>query len=165
MNKVILQGRLVSDPTYTQRDSFAVVNFTIAVNRRFKDKSTGTSAADFISCQAFNHNADLIKQYFSKGSLILVVGEWRTGTYEKDGVKNYTNRCQVNEFYFQPNTASTHNDGTHSDIPVIAAGAPIQPNSRVKHETPPVQQNMMETFDTIPQAFDADIDIADEFPW
>ena len=43
MNKVILMGRLTADPELRQTTSgIASCRFTVAVNRRFADKNTGT---------------------------------------------------------------------------------------------------------------------------
>ena len=51
MNKVILVGRLTADPELRQTQSgIASCRFTVAVDRRFADKTTGERQADFISC-------------------------------------------------------------------------------------------------------------------
>ena len=54
MNKVILMGRLASEPEvrYSQgAEPIAVARYTLAVNRRFKRQ--GEQEADFIPCIAF----------------------------------------------------------------------------------------------------------------
>lgn len=53
MNKVILMGRLTSDPKMDwtrSEDSKQYATYTLAVNRRFK--KNGQADADFISCKA-----------------------------------------------------------------------------------------------------------------
>lgn len=102
MNKAILLGRLTKDVELKQTpNGVSVVNFTIAVNRRF-DKET----ADFINCVAWRNTAEFIAKYFSKGSSIAIVGSLQTGSYEKDGQKFYTTDVNVDEAYFAGSKAS-----------------------------------------------------------
>lgn len=52
MNKAILVGRMVRDPEIKNTTTGkAVANFTLAVDRRFKNQD-GKKEADFINCQA-----------------------------------------------------------------------------------------------------------------
>lgn len=95
-NKVTLVGRLVRDPElgYTP-DGKAVANFTIAVDRGFKDKETGESTADFIKITTWDKQAENVSNILKKGRLVLVDGSIRTGSYEKDGQKVYTTDIQA----------------------------------------------------------------------
>ena len=53
MNKIILVGRLTKDPEVRSTSAgFSTVNFTVAVNRNFKNKD-GNYDADFLPCVAF----------------------------------------------------------------------------------------------------------------
>lgn len=100
MNKVILIGRLTKEPEMKQgNNDLTMCRFTLAVQRSYKNKD-GNYDADFIQCSAYRSNAEFICKYFHKGSQIVVEGEWRTGSYEKDGVKVYTNECVVNHSEF-----------------------------------------------------------------
>ena len=59
MNKVILMGRLTSDPKMDwtrSEDSKQYATYTLAVNRRFK--KNGQADADFISCIAWGAMAE-----------------------------------------------------------------------------------------------------------
>lgn len=97
MNKVILMGRLVRDPEsrYTQ-DQMCVAKFTLAVDRRGKDKE-----ADFISCTAFGKTAEFVEKYIKKGTKVALEGRWQTGSYtNKEGTKIYTNDCIVDQIEF-----------------------------------------------------------------
>lgn len=96
MNKVILMGRLTKDVELKRSGDTVIGKFTIAVDRRNKNKDT-----DFINCVAWNRTAEFINRYFSKGNMIAVVGELRTGSYEKsDGSKAYITEVVVNETFF-----------------------------------------------------------------
>ena len=102
MNKVILMGRLTRDPDirYSQGENpLAVARFTMAVDRRFKRE--GEVTADFINCVAFGKTAEVIEKYVTQGTKIAATGEWRTGSYtNKDGLKVYTNDCNVSNIEF-----------------------------------------------------------------
>jgi len=121
MNKVILQGRMVKDADVKySNDNKAMCRFTIAVQRTFKNKD-GKYDADFINCSAFGGVAEAIEKWFSKGKAITVEGEWRTGSYEKDGTKVYTNECQVSRWEFPlENKGDSGNYQTQSEQQQIA---------------------------------------------
>ena len=90
MNKVILIGRLTSDPEvhYTQNDT-AIARYTLAVDRMFK--RDGEPQADFIRCVAFGKPAEFAERYLCKGIKIAVTGRIQTGSYtNRDGQKVYT---------------------------------------------------------------------------
>lgn len=98
MNKVVLMGRLTSDPDVRQAGDTQVVNFTIAVNRRRKEAEHN---ADFPRCVAFGKTAELIGKYFRKGSQICVSGHIQTGSYtHRDGYTVYTTDVIVEEMDF-----------------------------------------------------------------
>lgn len=104
MNKVILMGRLTADPELRQTQSgIASCRFTIAVNRRFADKNTGERQADFISCTAWRQTAEFVSRYFKKGSMIMVEGSLRTGSYQDRNhadVTHYTTEVFVDNVEF-----------------------------------------------------------------
>ena len=108
MNNAVLVGRLTRDPeTRTTQSGIAVTSFTLAVDRRFKDKETGEYGADFIRCTAWRQTAEFIDKYFRKGSKLGVIGSIQTGSYEKDGRTVYTTEVVVDEAYFvEPKAAA-----------------------------------------------------------
>lgn len=104
MNKVVLVGRLTADPELRQTQSgIASCRFTVAVNRRYKNESTGEYDADFISCQAWRQTAEFISKYFSKGKMIALEGSLRTGKYQDkthSDVTHYTTDVFVDNVEF-----------------------------------------------------------------
>ena len=82
LNRTILVGRLVSDPTlrYTP-NGVAVANFTIAVNRPFTNQQ-GENEADFINCVVWRKAAENLATYQKKGNLIGVDGRIQTRSFE-----------------------------------------------------------------------------------
>lgn len=101
MNNVTLLGRLTRDPEIREgKDGFIVANYTLAVDRPFKNKD-GEREADFIRCQAFGKAAEFAETYLEKGMMIGVRGSIRTGSYEnKDGQTVYTTDVVVENHYF-----------------------------------------------------------------
>lgn len=106
LNKVILGGRLTQNPELKQTPSgVMVLNFTIAVNRKYVSKNDDGSPnqpqADFINCVAWRQQADLISRYFRKGSCICIAGNIQTRTYnDQQGNKRYVTEVVVDELYF-----------------------------------------------------------------
>lgn len=102
MNKSILCGRLTKDPDikYTQ-DQKCVARFTLAVNRKGKDKG-----ADFISCVAFGKTAEHVEKYYHKGMKADLSGSIHTGSYEGKNGKVYTTDVWVDDIEFGESKAS-----------------------------------------------------------
>ena len=92
INTAILMGRLTADPDSAQTQSgTAYCRFTVAVDRKFADKTTGERQADFISCVAWGKTAEFVSKYFSKGKMIIVEGTLQNNNYtDSNGVKHYS---------------------------------------------------------------------------
>ena len=119
MNKIILVGRLTRDPEVrTTSTGFTTVNFSVAVNRNFKNKD-GNYDADFLPCVAFRQTADFISKYFKKGSMICLDGRVQTRNYDaQDGTKRYVTEVVVEnvEFVGGKNEGSVSNQGNSSYV-------------------------------------------------
>ena len=90
INNVVLVGRLTRnlELKYTTSNK-AAVNFTLAVNRNFKNER-GELQADFIGCTAYGKQAENMARFLNKGSLIGVEGRISTRNYQgKDGKTVY----------------------------------------------------------------------------
>lgn len=126
MNKVILMGRLTRDPEMRQTpNGVAVCSFSIAVNRRFAKE--GQQSADFINCTAWRQQAEFICKYFQKGSMIAVVGQIQSRSWDgQDGKKQYATDVVVDEVYFTGSKAESHTGGSSDGY---AAPQPRQDNS------------------------------------
>lgn len=100
-NRVFLGGRLTADPEVkTTQSGTPVLTFTIAVNRP-KPKDGGEAMSDFITCVAWKERAEMIGNYFKKGSSILVEGEINVRKWQdKDGGNRYATEVQVTRVYF-----------------------------------------------------------------
>lgn len=82
MNKVLLIGRITKDPEIKQTTNTRIINFNLAVERDFKSDN-GEKQADFISCVAYNYQADFISRYVKKGDKISIEGRITTGSYKR----------------------------------------------------------------------------------
>lgn len=110
MNKWCGVGRLTKDPEVklTQNQT-QFCNFTVAVDRRFKD-SNGQRQADFINCVAWQKTAQFIQKYFKKGSRIGIVGCIQTRNFEdQNGQKVYITEVLAEEVEFIENKAEGQN--------------------------------------------------------
>ena len=108
MNKCELVGRLTKDPELKlTSNQTAYCNFTIAVDRRFKD-SNGQRQADFINCVAWKQTATFVQKYFHKGNRIGIVGSIQTRQYEgNDGAKHFVTEVIVDETEFVESQTQT----------------------------------------------------------
>jgi single-strand DNA-binding protein len=100
MNHVSLLGRLTKDPEVKKTQSgTSVCSFTIAVDRRFKN-ADGTRQTDFIPCVGWRQVADIIGQYFHKGSRIGITGSIQTRSYDGQNGKVFVTEVLVEEIEF-----------------------------------------------------------------
>ena len=86
LNKIIVIGRLTRDPEVkTLSSGNAVANFSVAVDRRFKNQQ-GERETDFLDIVAWRKTAELVGQYCSKGMKVAVDGSLQVRTYQaQDG--------------------------------------------------------------------------------
>ena len=101
MNKVELIGRLTKEPDLKMTSNQTqFCNFTIAVERRFKD-ATGQRQADFINCVAWKNTAVFIQKYFHKGNRIGLTGSIQTRSFDdQNGQKRFITEVIVDEAEF-----------------------------------------------------------------
>ena len=123
MNKTILAGRLTADPEVrytTGNEPIAVGTYTLAVQRDFKNND-GEYDADFIRCKAFGKRGEFVEKYLHKGMKILVAGRLQSGSYEKDGQKQYTLDLIVDRHEFcesrKEGQIQPQNNNASNDVP------------------------------------------------
>ena len=147
MNKVELVGRLTKDPEVkVTSNQTQFCNFTVAVDRRFKDQN-GQRQADFINCVAWRQTAVFIQKYFRKGNRIGLVGSIQTRSYDdQSGQKKFITEVVVDEAEFVESSGATSGD-TYRQEPAptqsfnppaadsVAASAPTAPNMQIDAPT------------------------------
>src|SRR5699024_4290242 len=116
MNRFVGVGRLTRDVDlrYTQAGK-AVGNFTIAVNRPFKN-AQGENEADFINCTAWGKQAENLAQHMKKGSQIGVDRRLQTRTYENSqGQKVFVTEVVADSVQFLESKSNTNSQGSNQN--------------------------------------------------
>ena len=103
-NKVILMGNLTRDPEVrTTPSGQSVANFSLAVNRSWRDANGATQeAVSYIDCVAWGKAGEIIAQYVSKGRALLVSGrlDQRSWDDKETGGKRSKVEVVVEDFNF-----------------------------------------------------------------
>jgi len=73
MNVLHIIGNIVRDPESRTVGDKTVCNFTVAVNRRQRDKD-GNSVADFFRVSAWGKTGDVCQRFLNKGRKVAVTG-------------------------------------------------------------------------------------------
>ena len=115
LNKVFLIGNLTRDPElrYTPSGT-AVASFGIAVNRTWTGQN-GEKKEEvcFVDINVFSRRAEIINEYFSKGSPIFIEGRLQFNQWEtKDGQKRSTLRVVADDFQFIGSTKKSGGPNT-----------------------------------------------------
>ena len=119
LNKIVLQGRLVTDPELKNTPSgVAVATFRIAVDRDCKDKETGEKETDFVTVVAWRSTAEFLAKYIGKGRMVLVEGRLRMRNYtDREGNKRTAAEVVADYIYFGDSKpsggGSAPNPGAH----------------------------------------------------
>ena len=100
LNKVIIGGRLTSDPEQkTTQSGIAVTSFSIAVNRKVKQGAN--QETDFFNVTAWRQTAEFVSRYFKKGSSICIVGVLQNSSWtDQNGQKHSRTDIVADEVMF-----------------------------------------------------------------
>lgn len=100
INCVVLTGRLTRDIEVKYTNSGTPLpHFSLAVDRRFKNKQTGERETDFISCEIWRQAAENLAKLAGKGSMIGIDGRIQTSHYTgRDGKEVYRTDVVVDSF-------------------------------------------------------------------
>jgi single-strand DNA-binding protein len=116
LNRIILMGRLTRDPElrHTQAGT-PVTSLTLAVERDFKEKTTGEKAADFIDVVAWRQTAEYVSKYFTKGRMAVVDGRLQIRDWtDRDGGKRRSAEVLAENVYFGDSKRSSSGDSSDS---------------------------------------------------
>lgn len=101
LNFFVCIGRLGRDPEvrYTPNGD-AAVNISLAVGKKWKDKSTGEmkEQTTWVPFSFFGKTAELIGQYAKKGSQMRADGEFSVRKYMKDGEEKTITEIKGKDF-------------------------------------------------------------------
>lgn len=130
LNRVILIGRLVADPEirYTQ-SGIPVVNFRMAVDRRFKNAS-GERETDFINIVAWRKTAELVNEYTRKGYMVAIEGSLQMRRYQtNEGENRVVYEVQADSVQFLDRGGRSGGGDSGSSPPPSDQDAPPPPPS------------------------------------
>lgn len=117
-NKVILMGRLTADPELKDGKNTKYVDFSIAVNRSYKDNKE----VHYFNCRSYGPVSETINKHFSKGRAILVEGRLDNSRWKDAEGKNRSMiRVIVEEFEF---VDSPKKDATQDTVATTIGAAP-----------------------------------------
>ena len=102
VNKVIVLGRIGKIEQKFMTNGKAVVNFSVATSESWTgQQGQKQEKTEWINCVAFDKKAEVIFQYFQKGSEIYVEGKFTTRKWQdQSGQDRWTTEVQVREFSF-----------------------------------------------------------------
>ena len=104
VNKVILLGNLGADPEMREiPGGVAVASLRVATSERWKDKNSGEAKerTEWHRVEFFARQAEVIGEYFKKGSQIYIEGSLQTDKWtDKEGVDRYTTKIRGYSFSF-----------------------------------------------------------------
>jgi len=148
LNKVLLIGRLGSDPEVKQMvNGKSVARFSIATSNTWKDKNTGEKKekTEWHRVVIFNEGlVKVVQQYVKKGAQVYVEGQLTTRKWkdEKAGVDKYSTEVVLQGFNSSFKILSSKNNQVEN----------IQEN--------PIEKSSLPNDDTIPSS-----DLDDEIPF
>lgn len=97
VNKVILVGRLGSNPETKEFSDSKVCNFSMATSKKFKDEEK----TEWHKVSVWGKLADVCSTYLEKGRQVYVEGELRTRSWETEqGEKRYSTEVVANTVQF-----------------------------------------------------------------
>lgn len=102
-NKVILAGHLTRDIEIKHiSGDTAVGNVGLAVSRKFRTKSgENREEVCFVDCEAWGRTAEVMAQYLTKGSAVLIDGRLKLDTWQdKDGGNRSKLKVVIESFNF-----------------------------------------------------------------
>ena len=150
INNIVLVGRTTKTIELKQnKNGTNYVQFTLAVNRPYKDEQGGQQA-DFITCVAWNKTAETIANYVLKGTMIGVEGRLQVRNYENEaGVRQYLSEVLVNRFTFlESKKSSTIAEPVEPFNPAMESNInPFDPNFSNPNYSP-TSQNYNNPFTT-----------------
>lgn len=114
LNNVNIMGRLTDDPEIRNNGENRYCKFTIAFQRPAR-KGVDNAETDFFNCIAWNRNADVIADWYSKGDKLLIVGTLRNSKYEKNGKKHTYTEIVVKEIHFTGSKKKSKPDESHNN--------------------------------------------------
>lgn len=121
LNKVMLIWRSTStlQVKVIESTQSAVVNFTIATNRKYKNKEGNIlEDAEYHRCVAYGNTAELLWKYLTKGKKVYIEGRLRTRKWQDtEGHDRFSTEVIVDNFIFLDAKVATSDEVTMDNVP------------------------------------------------
>ena len=139
LNKAILMGRLTRDPELRHTQSnMAVCSFSLAIDRGRKDQN-GERQTDFIDCVAWGRQAEFVAQWFTKGSMSIVVGRIQSRRWQDQNGNNRTAievNCDEVSFGETKKSRDAYNAGNQGGFGGYDNGSQMRPEPAASQVAP-----------------------------
>lgn len=138
INKAIIYGNLTRDPELKSLPSgMQVCEFGVATNRVWKDKNGAKQeSTDYHNVVVFGRQAEIVKQYLSKGNGIFVEGRIQTRSWDaQDGTKKYRTEIVADRIQFGPKSGGSTGSGSYNKPEESSTKA----SSNKKDEAPAIE--------------------------
>ncbi len=128
LNKIMMSGRLLTEPAVTTKDDLRCCKVSIAVEQP-KQKGVDTVETDTFTCLAFDDNASAVSFLYSKGGTITFVGSLRNAPdtmimmelpKHDQWISPYRNTVFLNKKQTNPNRYG-------SDLSIVAPVTGLEP--------------------------------------
>lgn len=151
VNKVILVGNLGNDPDtrYTQ-GGMAITTLSLATTSVRKDRDGNQQEkTEWHRVKLFGKLGEIAGEYLRKGRQVYIEGRLEYGSYEKDGVKQYTTDIIADEMQM---LGGGDRSDTGGGRPMRAPSQRHEPAASQRQNSPPPSQNFADDFadDDIP---------------
>ncbi len=127
MNRATILGRCASDLDVKKIESTgsSVVNFTVATNRKYKNKDGNLQEeAEYHRCVAYGNSADVLWKYLVKGKRVYVEGRLKTRKrQDSSGADRFSTEIIIENFIFldakgpQGEGGNEHEHESDHDLP------------------------------------------------
>lgn len=135
LNNCQFIGNLGADPEVRSVGDSKVANIRIAVNEKWKDRTTGEKRekTEWVPVTIWGPVAGIAEQYLRKGSKVFISGKFQTRKWQdKDGNDRYTTEVVVQGFGGQmimlDSAGSTGGGGYQSGGTTVGSGSSAPPD-------------------------------------
>ncbi len=146
LNKVMLIGNLTRDPELrVTPKGTAICQFSLAVNRKFKDESGGErEEVTYVDIEAWSKQGETIAKYCTKGRPLFVEGRLRLDQWEDKTTKEKRSRMKVVLENFQFLGSGRGDGGAGGGEGGEARSYAPRASAAPKPAAPPAQENLDE---------------------
>ena len=119
LNKIVIMGRCTKDPELrTTQSGTSVCTVNVAVDRDYA-RDGASDKTDYFTVVAWRQTGEFLSKYFTKGSLVVVVGAMQSRKWEdKNGNKQTAWEINAEHIYFG---GSKKDNGNSAGNPNVSA--------------------------------------------